>query len=772
MADQTQRLEIATVRAEVGSNIVFRFANDPANADSIPTESGAIQNLKQVVLEIQQEAAEKISISTTIYTTVAAGLAATADQGIFLVQSNDADEIYTVWQNQAGTAVNTGKTALSATAIEAALEASNEAARAAEEAADVATSRTARYLAPSGTPPTTRDNGLPLQVGDVYFDLTTQLEYIYKVSGWQPNESQAAIEALSSDLADQADSSKGLSLIGHNGKKASVILDELGFAVEDTIATHERLGYRKRLVFSLPMIHPEYDYLLSLGTRFYPQTFVIDEAAGKILFIDGVEPKRTVLMYDWPSGSFDRIFFLNATLVSEGAVIRVEDGIKYLYMRSTGDRLARWDITSYPEPRSTLSQASFSANVVAGLCLTHRNGRWTINDTAVDYTGLRSRGIFSVLDSNFSPKGSLDCGRWQLGIYAGLDGDTSVTKTQGICDTGYGILACMGGQQLSSNPESPYGAIGHRTFSYDGKMSSESLCTSSGMRAVLSSAYGLQPTMTEAEGIVCLSSGAVFSLIVTNGWGDAAATTQGITVLQEFDSRGADFSAAAVPRSPCLGEFGQITNTVSGPQLVNFVNPASPITTVTQLISLMVQSGRRVFEWTPAQIGILDVSGAPYATVSTRARLEVYDGSLAYVTVHAFNYFYKARIRKSSGVWDEQQISDPIHTQPYAFDGAKPGDVTLRNYNNDSLSIRMTNSAGVGILASLGAAGARCPNIFGINGNFSGPLNVGSYTVSTLPSASAFPNALVLVTNASGGPKWCMSNGSVWQIINTTTTVS
>ena len=146
MADQTQRLEIATVRAEVGSNIVYRFANDAVNADSIPTQTGDIQNLKQILLEIQQDAAEKISISTTIYPSVAAGLAATADQGIFLVQSNDADEIYAVWQNQGGTAVNTGKTALSATAIQTALDASNEAAQAAEDAAEVATNRTAGFL--------------------------------------------------------------------------------------------------------------------------------------------------------------------------------------------------------------------------------------------------------------------------------------------------------------------------------------------------------------------------------------------------------------------------------------------------------------------------------------------------------------------------------------------------------------------------------------------------------------------------------------------------
>lgn len=217
MANQTQRLEIATVKAEVGSNILYRFANDAVGADPIPTDSGPIKNIKQEILEIQEDASEKISISTTIYPTVAAGLAASADQEIFLVQSNDADEIYAVWKNQAGTAVNTGKTALSATAIQTALDASNEAAQAAEDAADVATTRTAGFLAPSATAPVLRDNGLPLQPGDRYFNTTDQAEYIYKADGWEANDSLQAIDDFKLSLADASDPTQGAALSGFEG---------------------------------------------------------------------------------------------------------------------------------------------------------------------------------------------------------------------------------------------------------------------------------------------------------------------------------------------------------------------------------------------------------------------------------------------------------------------------------------------------------------------------------------------------------------------------
>jgi hypothetical protein len=53
-----------------------------------------------------------------------------------------------------------------------------------------------------------------------------------------------------------------------------------------------------------------------------------------------------------------------------------------------------------------------------------------------------------------------------------------------------------------------------------------------------------------------------------------------------------------------------------------------------------------------------------------------------------------------------------------------------------------------------------------------GPLRFGQYTLATLPSAASTPGYCIEVSNATGGPKICRSNGSVWQILNTATTVS
>lgn len=214
MADQTQRLDVATVQAEIGSDILSRFSNDAVTADPIPTDSGAIPNLKQVIVSIQEDGAEKISFASTIYSTTAAGIAATTNGAIFLVKSVEADEIYAVWQNASGVATDTGKRALAAQAIQDAMQSATEAAQAAEDSADLATARTARFLVSVSTPPVIRDDGTPLQLGDRYVNAENQAEYIYKSSGWIVNDSLEAIAAIKND----ADPANGAAQVGWDGE--------------------------------------------------------------------------------------------------------------------------------------------------------------------------------------------------------------------------------------------------------------------------------------------------------------------------------------------------------------------------------------------------------------------------------------------------------------------------------------------------------------------------------------------------------------------------
>lgn len=89
-------------------------------------------------------------------------------------------------------------------------------------------------------------------------------------------------------------------------------------------------------------------------------------------------------------------------------------------------------------------------------------------------------------------------------------------------------------------------------------------------------------------------------------------------------------------------------------------------------------------------------------------------------------------------------------------------------YNGRVLSfIRSTGNA------SIGNAAPNATDQLLVNGPMSSQqFKPGQYLLSTFPSAAAFSGYEIDVTDATGGSKRCRSNGSVWQILNTTTTVS
>ncbi|PYY72187.1 hypothetical protein CRX42_02325 [Pseudomonas jessenii] len=80
MANQTQRLEIATVKAEIGSDILSRFSNDPVDADPIPTDSGDIQNLKQMAAVIEADGQAAVDAAVAEGIVDLSGSVASADE--------------------------------------------------------------------------------------------------------------------------------------------------------------------------------------------------------------------------------------------------------------------------------------------------------------------------------------------------------------------------------------------------------------------------------------------------------------------------------------------------------------------------------------------------------------------------------------------------------------------------------------------------------------------------------------------------------------------
>ncbi|MEE1914998.1 hypothetical protein V0R52_01190 [Pseudomonas asiatica] len=108
----------------------------------------------------------------------------------------------------------------------------SEKADSAISAAEAAEARTARNLTPSDTPPELRDNGLPLEIGDVWFSTVDQTEYRYTNDGWRANDSLEAIAQLDARIVFTPEAG-GTPKAGPDGKISEIWLPGLLVDEED-----------------------------------------------------------------------------------------------------------------------------------------------------------------------------------------------------------------------------------------------------------------------------------------------------------------------------------------------------------------------------------------------------------------------------------------------------------------------------------------------------------------------------------------------------------
>jgi len=125
----------------------------------------------------------------------------------------------------------------------------------------------------------------------------------------------------------------------------------------------------------------------------------------------------------------------------------------------------------------------------------------------------------------------------------------------------------------------------------------------------------------------------------------------------------------------------------------------------------------------------------------------------------------------SATTWNLQIVSDDETVTSNAIIVTRSGTSTVSTDIRGQLIANQVVPR-VTSVNSLGTTLLQWSDVLSIKGTFSGPVRPGQYTLATLPSAAAFSGYEIDVTDATGGSKRCRSNGSVWQILNTTTTVS
>lgn len=183
-------------------------------------------------------------------------------------------------------------------ATQAAQEATAAASQAVTEAEAYVDNATARFLSASTSAPATRDNGTPLQLGDRYLNTGDGVEYIYKMSGWAPNNLDGAALA----------GSNGAGLVGYGSTtvaaalRRTVWLEDFPGYVGDGVAD-DTSALEAAVASGAKVINWSRPYLRITRTVTVPQgTFIV-----------GKSQRLSYFFMDLAGGSVDGIVFQDPT---------------------------------------------------------------------------------------------------------------------------------------------------------------------------------------------------------------------------------------------------------------------------------------------------------------------------------------------------------------------------------------------------------------------------------------------------------------------------
>lgn len=195
-AQESQTLASASASAASQSQLAAGLSEQISaqNADSTSEDRAVVDELAQ---QVEADSASAALSAQNAAAVVTGGTATLASNPGKIPLANAQGKIDPEWL---GTEI----------ARTSAIQGAIDTAQAAEDSADIATARTARFLASVSTPPVIRDDGTPLQIGDRYLNTDDQAEYIYKSSGWELNDSLEAI----AEIQDATDPAKGAALVG------------------------------------------------------------------------------------------------------------------------------------------------------------------------------------------------------------------------------------------------------------------------------------------------------------------------------------------------------------------------------------------------------------------------------------------------------------------------------------------------------------------------------------------------------------------------------
>lgn len=421
--------------------------------------------------------------------------------------------------------------------------------------------------------------------------------------------------------------------------------------------------YKKEIWKKLPLKFPDYEDIVVLTGNAYifPQSFALDEQKREIFinYSGGpviVDDRRWIVVYDMDTLEYKTVFAAG-NAGGEGTVIKYENGIRYLYVKTRNHVLGRFNIEKTPERMAQLTPVS-EHNINVEWQFNYNSGIWYVT-TPTAATGTKvTKTVLELYDDNFKRIGTVAFDITDGGFF-NTDYARKLPKRQGFAIGNGKVYFNMGGHAKKGDP-TYWGYQGIKKFSNNGTLIDEGLISGQGFIKVLED-NGYMCDIIESEGVQVGEDGSVYTLTIHQSRHMTSSTQEGLIIFKEESSSSdaIDFSTASAT-TPLMNTNNYANRSFPRSSNGDMFDPltGTKLDTMQKILDFMSNTDFPRFEFYTSAVKVKDLDGTDFEptrkivieNANNRTFIMNLQGNTTAYTYQKFYYWHNTENRWKSYV--------------------------------------------------------------------------------------------------------------------------
>lgn len=375
--------------------------------------------------------------------------------------------------------------------------------------------------------------------------------------------------------------------------------------------------YKKEIWKKLPLKFPDYEDIVVLtgNTYIYPQSFALDEQRREIFvnYSGGpviVDNRRWIAVWDMDTLEYKTVFAAG-NAGGEGTVVKYENGIRFLYVKTRNHVLGRFNIDKTPERMAQLKPLKeFDINVEWQF--NYNSGIWYVTTPSAPTGTKVTKTVLELYDDNFERIGTVAFDITDGGFF-NTDYATKLPKRQGFAVGNGKVYFNMGGYAKKGDP-TYWGYQGLKVFSNNGTLLDEGLISGQGFIRVLED-NGLMSDIIESEGVQVGEDGSVYTLTVHQSRHVSSSNKEGIIIFKEESpsEKAIDFgSASATTPLMSTNNYANRSFPRSTDGLMYDPLTGQKLDTMQRILDFMSNTDFPRFEFYTSAVNVTDLDGSSF----------------------------------------------------------------------------------------------------------------------------------------------------------------